>query len=496
MELETSTLVPPSPDDSLQAHFATADRLHREGRFKDSADELRRALAINPSSPEAHYNLANVVRDAGEPALAVEGYKMAIACAKAKRHVYPDALINLGDALNRLGLHDEALDYLREARRLQPQRVQAQIGTAFTLEAQGKLPAAIEVLQRATALMPDNPALFTHLGAARHWYGDYTGALAAYETALGIDGDFAEAHVERARTFLTLGRLEEGFAEAEWRWRVPAIAARRPKFKTPEWSGAQAIKGKTILVYGSPLYADTIQFARYMPVLASMGARVVAMVDSSLRTLIQSVPGVQSAAALTDAAPLHDFNVSILSLPHLLGGKMRELPGVQPYIAPVAAITQSWTKRLEGHGGSRIGVAWIAGQNLPFLRGKPLSTETLSLLAGYRPGTTLVALQQTAPQQAPEHGIVMPGLLPDFAQAAGLIACLDLVVTVDAPVAHLAAAMGKPVWLLLPTVAEWQWGLAAETSPWYPTMRIFRQSRKNNWTELMKRVGKALAADL
>ena len=152
-------------------------------------------------------------------------------------------------------------EYLREARRLQPQRLQAQIGTAFTLEAQGKLPAAIEILQRATALMPNNPALFTHLGAARHWYGDYDGAMAAFDAALAVDSDYAEGHVERARTLLTLGRLEEGFAEAEWRWRSPAIAARRPKFKTPEWNGTQPLQGKTVLVYGSPLYADTIQFA-------------------------------------------------------------------------------------------------------------------------------------------------------------------------------------------------------------------------------------------
>ena len=141
----------------------------------------------------------------------------------------------------------------------------------------------------------------------------------------------------------------------------------------------------------------------------------------------------------------------------------------------------------------RIGVAWIAGQNPPFVRGTPLTPEIMSFLASYRPGATLVALQQTTAQQAPEHGVIMPGLLPDFAQAAGLIACLDLVVTVDAPIAHLAAAMGKPVWLLLPTVAEWQWGVSGDSTPWYPTMRIFRQTRKNNWGEVMKRAGKALA---
>jgi Tfp pilus assembly protein PilF len=494
MELETPTLAPPNPADTLSTHFTKADQLHRDGRFHESAEELRRALAIDPRSPEGHFNLANVVRDAGEPALAVEGYKMAIACAKAKRHVYPDALINLGDALNRLGQHEEALKYLREARRLQPARIQAHVGTAFTLEAQGKLPAAIEVLQKATSLMPDNPALFTHLGSVRHWYGDYDGALAAFDRAIALKADYAEAHVDRGRTLLTLGRLQEGFAEAEWRWRVPAIASRRPKFATPEWTGAEPLQNKTILVYGSPLYAETIQFARYLPTLAALGARVVAMVDPALRTLVQSVEGVRGAASLTDAPPLHDYNVSLLSLPHLLNGRLKDLPGQRPYLSPVPAIAQGWETQLHGEDGFRIGVAWIAGQNLPFLRGRPLTTQALSILGTYRANTRLIALQQTSPRQPPEYGIAMPGLLPDFAQAAGLIACMDLVVTVDAPVAHLAAAMGKPTWLLLPTVAEWQWGLAGETSPWYPTMRIFRQSRKNNWAEVVKRVGKALAA--
>ncbi len=493
MELKTPTLAAPTPDDTLSMHFATADRLHREGRFKESADELKRALAVNPNSPEAHFNLANVVRDAGEPALAVEGYKTAVACAKSKRHIYPDALINLGDALNRLGRHDEALGYLREARRLQPQRVQAQVGTAFTLEAQGKLTAAIDVLRQATAFTPDNPALFTHMGAARHWYGDYTGALEAFDAAIRIDPDHAEAHVERAHTLLTLGRLEEGFTEAEWRSRVSTTAARRPRFATPEWTGAEPLKGKTILVYGSPLYADTIQLARYLPVLAGLGARIVAMVDPALRTLLQSVGGVQSAASLTDAPPVHDYNISLLRLPHLLGSTLQDLPGQAPYLSAVPAIVGSWTKRLEGESGPRIGVAWIAGQNPPFVRGTPVTPEIMSVLASYRPGATLVALQQTTALQAPEHGVIMPGLLPDFAQAAGLIACLDLVVTVDAPIAHLAAAMGKPVWLLLPTVAEWQWGVSGDSTPWYPTMRIFRQTRKNNWSEVMKRAGKALA---
>jgi tetratricopeptide (TPR) repeat protein len=491
MDLETPTIPAPTPDSTLAEHFRTADRLHREGNLADAAEELKCALKIRPNSPEAHYNLANVVRDAGELALAAEGFKMAIACAKAKRHVYPDALINLADVLNRMGRHDQALGHLREARRLQPGRIEPKLGIAAALESQGKLSAAIDILEGAAGSTSD-ARLFTHLGTVRHWHGRFTEAIEAFDRALHLAPKSPQAHLERARTLLMMGRLEEGFAEAEWRWQMPDAQAMRPAFTTAQWDGRTAIEGKTLLVYLPPAFAETIQFARYLTLLARRDAKVIVMATPAFARLIATVPGVASVVPFDQPPPAHDYHVALLSLPHLAGTGISNIPAANPYLFAAPAIAADWAARLGGAEGYKVGVAWIGGEGPALTRTKALDIAQLKPLADV-PGVRLIALQQTETDQKPSHGIEMPGLLPDFAEAAGLIANLDLVVSVDAAVAHLAAAMGKPVWLLLPPVADWRWGIAGDRTPWYPSMRILRQRGKNSWDSLIKRVTHMLA---
>jgi Tfp pilus assembly protein PilF len=477
MDTDTPTLAPPTPDSTIMAHFQTADRLHREGELRQSAEELKQALQINPASPEAHYNLANVVRDAGELALAAQGYRAALRCARLKRHVYPDALINLGDVLNRMGRYDTAMVSLREAKRLQPTRLEPRIGLSHSFEGLGNLSAAIKNLQHAIDLKPEVPGLHLHMGVLRHWSGRYAEALESFDRAIALQPDFAEAHVEKGRTLLTIGHVREGFAETEWRWKTAALAGHMQAFTVPAWDGTQALKGKAVLVHGSRVFADTIQFVRYVPLLAARGAKVVLAVDEPLRLLMQTLPGVTAICGPDDLLPVHDYHVSVLSLPYLL----EQIP-TQPYLKAEAGMAQGAAERLPA--GRKIGVAPIGTSGGP--RQPEIRLADLAVLSTI-PDATLVHLQQTEPDQQGLPGMTMPGGLPDFGRAAALIANLDLVISADNAVAQLAAAMGKRVILLLPAQADWRWGASGATSPWYPTIRILRQARKGDWTTVLKR---------
>ena len=250
--IDTPTLLPPSLDTSLAAHFQTASQLHAEGKLLEASEELKRALQVKPDSPEAHFNLANVVRDAGEVELAAQGFKAAIEFAKAKRHVYPDALINLADSLRRLGRYDDAIDAIRDALRLQPLRVEAHIGLALILIAQGKQSAAIARLQKAIRIAPDNvPALF-QLGLALHWHSQWDAALKTYDRIIKLSPDFWQARLERARTLFRLGRIEEGFAEYESRLASPMLQTHSARRSETAWDGKDSLASKTVLVYSNP----------------------------------------------------------------------------------------------------------------------------------------------------------------------------------------------------------------------------------------------------
>ena len=488
--LETPTILPPSPDASLAEHFKAANELHKQGKLREAADEVRRALQIKPNSPEAHYNLANIVRDAGEPALALQGFQAAIDHAKAKRHVYPDALVNMGDVLRRLGRYDEAAEAVKEAIRLQPKRVEAHIGLGLILLAQGKLSASVSRLEKATEVGPDNAGAFFQLGIARHWSQRWEEALQAYDRVIKLNPDFLPVRIERARTLFRLGRFAEGFAEYESRLQSPNF--RKPEGLKPSWNGKQGLKGKTILVMSEPGFIDEIQFARYIPLLAKKGAKPIVMVQEPLRQLFASLLGVASVLELNQPLPEHDVSVPLMSLPHLMGTTAETIPSGESYLTADSAQVAAFAKRLEGVAGKKIGIAWIGANPSGTLHGKALAPEQLAPLAALQ-DVSLISLQQ---RQADEElpGIHSPGLLSDFAQAAGLIANLDMVISVDAAVAHLAGAMGKPVWLLLPVIPDAPWSPEGDKSQWYPSMRIFRQRRKGNWDEVIKRVTRELAA--
>jgi tetratricopeptide (TPR) repeat protein len=492
-ELGNPTIQPPPILLSIEEHFRKANEFHSAGKLPEAVEELRRALKIMPECPEAHYNLANVVRDAGEIELAIEGYKAAINFAKAKRHHYPDAQINLGDLLTRIGRYDQAIDSFEEAIRIQPNRPQPHIGIGLAQEGKGRLYAAIKTLEHAATLAPTDAALATHIATLLYWSGHFDESLAKYDAALAIDPAFPEAHFERGKALLLQGRIAEGFAEYEWRWKTRNFQNRRRPLEAPEWDGAAPLDGKTVLVYGEQGYGDVLQFIRYAKYLADRGAKVIVVADEGLKRLFRTVPGIGEVFGHTARLlPAHDYVVAVMSLPHLFGTTETNIPAEIPYIAADPVIAEAWGKKLSGIEGMRVGVVWAGRPE--YTKDKPRSIEVQHLAPLAKvPGVKLVSLQIGRPGEANQLDMLWPGNLPDFAETAGLVANLDLVITVDTAAAHLAGAMGKPVWLMLPTTPDWRWQLNREDSPWYPSLRIFRQRRPKDWAGVIAEVATALA---
>jgi Flp pilus assembly protein TadD len=476
---------------SIDVHFQEANKRHMAGDFDGAIAELRAALRLMPDLAEAHYNLANVVRDAGQPALALQGYEAAVDYARKIKRVYPDALLNWGDLLSRVGKHDEAIAKFQAVLKIQPDRLQPKVGIGLALEGKGKLQAALKYFQETAVKAYNDAPLMTHIAVVLHQLGRFDESLAAYDKALAINPNYPEAHFERGKTLLLMGRIEEGFREYLWRWQTVNFQNRRRRSPAPEWNG-QELKGKTILVQWEQGFGDTIQFARYLPIVAAKGANVVALVQEPLRRLFSTLPGVGSLIGVDDVLPAHDYQTTLMSLPHLCGTTAATIPAAVPYLTADPLLIEEWAARLAGLPGRKIGIVWAGRPEYTMDKLRTIPVKALLPLTRVE-GISLVSLQQGTPAADKTLGAFDPGELADFAETAALMANLELVITVDTAVAHLAGALGKKVWLLVPALAEWRWGLSGEESPWYPTMRIFRQQKVGNWADLAKRVARALA---
>jgi tetratricopeptide (TPR) repeat protein len=325
-------------------------------------------------------------------------------------------------------------------------------------------------------------------------HGDRAGALVALDDALKADPDSVEAHCNRALLLLATGDYPRGWQEFEWRWRRSELQTIRDLFAREWWSGG-SLAGRTILLFAEQGYGDAIQFARYAPLVARMGARVVLDCHPPLQALFRNVEGV--SAVLASDAEIADYELCapLMSLPRLLGTSLATIPADIPYLRAAPEAASRWRERMGG-AGVRVGLVWASNPSTGHAWQKSLPPEALAPLTRVR-GTTFYSLQtDLAPLSAAEAcGFPVVDLsaeLGDFSATAALIANLDLVISVDTAVAHLAGAMGKAVWTLLPQVADWRWEADARRSPWYPSMRLFRQRREGDWESVVEEVGDEL----
>ena len=406
----------------------------------------------------------------------------------------------LGDlvARNALGSVLYELDDLDAAQRLfqgvlaeNPRYGDALNNLGNILAREGKPRPAREFYERALAEAPANSDYLANLGGVHQALGDVAGALDCFERALVIDPAHADARWNRAIARLLSGDLAGGFADYEARWQLPEFAAR--SFAAPRWTGENP-RGCTILVHSEQGYGDTIQMVRFARFIENRGGRVVLETRTPLAPLMWGVAGVGQVIVHGDALPLYDFHVPIMSLPAACGVKtLGDIPADPYQRAPDGGSIALPSPK---GGERRVGLVWAGRPTHKNDRNRSLAPELLAPLAAI-PAVRLFSLQVGARTEdlAQIPGIVdLAPQLGDFAATARAIAELDLVICVDTAVAHLAGAMGKPCWLLLPFAPDWRWLLGRDDSPWYPSLRLFRQTRMGDWGEVIARVAAALAA--
>jgi tetratricopeptide (TPR) repeat protein len=400
------------------------------------------------------------------------------------------------------GQCEAAVPVLSEAQRLQPDGMPARNLLAMAYASLGLTEAAIAQLRDATGRDPSRAGTWANLGLLLKDDGRFEEALAAYDIALSLTPDDAQIRVNRVVALLRAGRWAEAWPDYEWRLRLAEHAVRRPRL-LPAMSRLPDLSGRTVLVVHEDGFGDTLHFASYLPLLASRGARVIVSVPAPLTRIMRSVPGVAAVVSCDDPLPAYHFYCPFFSLPRAFETTPDSIPASLPWLKADPELVAGWNARMPA-GKVRVGLVW-AGQARPMLPGfatldgrRSLALTTLAPLASVR-GASFISLQhgpEAAQAAVPSPGMTlfdpMPGAM-DFADTAAIIENLDLVVSVDTSVVHLAGGMGKPVFLLDRYDHCWRWLSGREDSPWYPGLRIFRQTRIGDWAPVLQQATAALA---
>lgn len=392
-----------------------------------------------------------------------------------------------GLALLKAGQAAEALPLLKKAASDNPDVSALQVLLGHTQAMLRDHDAAASAYRAALSLDPSPASLWYALGLVERDRGQFEAAGDCQEQVIAREPGHVEAHFELAQIMLLNGDYGRGFTEYEWRLKRTAAPDRpRPQ---PVWNG-EDIQGKNLLVYGEQGMGDVLQMARFLPALTSRGAKVTLAVQLPLVPLLQDQPGTEQVVAIGDEPSGCDFRVALLSLPQRLGTTLDNLPNAT-YIAASEAPT--WPA-IRAASGRKIGLVWAGSALHQNDRNRSLPFDALRPLVKL-PDTTLFSLQVGEPAadlQGQTSIIDLSPHLTDFADTAAAVAHLDLVITVDTAVAHLAGAMGKPVWILIPRIPDWRWMNAREDSPWYPSARLFRQDERGNWNGPLARIEEAL----
>jgi tetratricopeptide (TPR) repeat protein len=497
------------------------------GRFEDALASYDRAIALQPGSIAAHCNRGNTLRAMMRLDEALASYDRAIAL----RPDFAEAHSNRAILLAQLKRHDEALAAFERQLTLRPGDAMGYNNRGVVLGDMKRHAEALANYDRALSLWPDYPDAIYNRGNALHELGRYAEALACYDRVLALqpnDGnafnnrgkalrelnrydealecsaralaalpDDTVAHCNEASMRLLTGDFARGFAEYEWRWKKADMAPARREFPQPLWLGGEDIAGKTILLHGEQGFGDAIQFCRYVPLVAARGARVILEVRPPLVSLMGSLAGPSQVIAKGDPLPAFDLHCPLLSLPLAMGTRIDTIPAQVPYLHVRPDVSAEWEARLGPKTRPRIGLVWAG--SVTHERDRDRSVRLSAFVPLLDLDATIVSLHQEmraddAALLATRPDILHFGeALKDFTDTAALISQLDLVISVDTSVAHLAGALAKPVWVMLTYVPEWRWLLEREDCPWYPTARLFRQTETRDWDSVIARLHGALS---
>ena len=471
--------------------------LRERGLLGQAEAMLLQALRLRPGFVQAHNNLGCVQRDLGRIREARVSFEM----ARTLRPTFAEVHNNLGNVLKELGLRELAAESFAEAVAMQPDFLEAHVGLGGVLCELDREQDALACFSRALAIDPHSAPLHNNRAFALQRLGRHAEAAQAYREALRLDPDHVDARANLGMVLLLLGQYEEGWRAHEGRWRSRHMQIGRRQFDQPMWHWRAG--GQTVLIHAEQGLGDTLQFCRYVPLLAAH-QRIVFEVPPPLVGLMRRLPGGAQVVARGEDLPAFDAHCPLMSLPLLFGTTLDTIPSPTRYLAADTVKASAWAERLRDAQGLRCGLVWAGGSrpDQPEVdamdRRRSLTLDQLAPLAD-APGVAFVSLQKgPAGAQAREVAggfslIDHTNDLHDFDDTAALVQALDLVISVDTSVAHLAAGLGKPVWLLNRHDTCWRWLLDRDDSPWYGSLRLFRQDQPGDWTAPLTAVRRALA---
>jgi tetratricopeptide (TPR) repeat protein len=474
--------------DAPDALMNLANVLHALKRDGEALAALDKALALRPDDPGTIHHRGNALIALNRPAEAIDCFEAVL--AREPRHV--DALINRGVALAALDRPAEALASFDAALALGPSHPGALYNRGNALLALGRNADAFAAFDRTLAATPDHVGALNNRGRALQGLNRHDEAVKSLDQAIARQKDYADAHFNRALSLLTLGDLAPGFAEYEWRWKRSGMVDTRRNYRGALWLGEYPLGGKTILLHAEQGLGDTIQFARYVPLLARAGAKVVLEVQPELKPLLSGFEGA-ACYACDEILPSYDVHCPLGSLPLALKTDGSSIPADIPYLGADDARIAKWRPRLEALSGKRVALAWAGHARHANDRNRSIALDQLAPLFALD-GISIVSIQRELRDGDANALARFPRVthlgdeLADMADTAAVIALADMTLAVDTSVAHVAGAMGCALSVMLPFTPDWRWTLQGEHSPWYPHARLYRQPAAGDWQSVIATV--------
>ena len=465
--------------------------LHALKRNEEAVECLDKARTLAPDDVAILNQHANALLSAGRAEEALDEFRQVL--ARVPQHA--EARLNSGVAHAALGASEQAVAEFDAALSIMPGHPGAHYNRGLALHDLGRYAAALDAHERVLASAPEHAGAWLHRGRALAALNRLDEAVASYGKAGAIRKDDANVHFSEALALLALGDYRRGFEKYEARWRRSGMPAQKSRGR-PLWLGEYPLARKTVLLHAEQGFGDTIQFARYVPLLAATGAKVVLEVQSELMALMARLDGGAEIIRRGEPLPPFDVHCPLGSLPLALRTEPDTVPAEIPYLSADDASLAKWSARIGALARPRIAIAWSGNadhfndrnRSIPFARLAPLFSIPARFVSIQR-DVRREDVERLAAETRVTH---LGGQLANFTDTAAAIALSDLVISAGTAVAHLAGAMGRPLWVLIPFQPDWRWTLDGETSPWYPTARLFRQTSLGDWDGVIARVAAEL----
>lgn len=468
-----------------QTYFNRGFALQQLGQFKLSLDSYNNAIRVHSGYAEAHCNRGVVLIELQQLDAAVDSCDRAIAL----KPDYAEAHFNRGNALLGGKRFDEALLSYEKALAINPTYVKALANRGFALHCLRQLDAALISYDKAIEIYPEFAEAYSNRGLVLHELRRMADALTSYDKAIAADPSYVTAYFYKSLTYLLCGTFDQGWALYEWRLKTENSKEVRRSFHQPVWLGEDSLTGKTVLIHSEQGYGDTIQFCRYASKVASLGARVILEIPEPLIGLLSSLDKKVELVERGKPLPTFEYHCSLLSLPFAFKTDDSSIPAKESYLSCDRSRVSEWERRLGAKTKPRVGLAWSG--NPEHVNDHSRSIALAELIAHLPDSVDYVSLQKNVRTSDVSTLLSCENIrhfgdsLVDFSDTAALCELMDLIISVDTSVAHLGGALGKPTWVLLPHVPDWRWQLDRDDSPWYPSVKLFRQASDRGWQSVL-----------